>query len=82
MSILNFNIVFPGDANTVTPRFGHMQTTDTLAVASAAGYLNPFMASQGISVLPTDIIFCVAKDGTQIYKPVFTGTSVQLTVLP
>jgi hypothetical protein len=82
MSIQTFTINFPGQNNTVVPRFGHLYTTDVLATVTAAGYLNPFMLSQGFSVLPTDIIFVVAADGTQIYKPVFSGTTVTLTVLP
>jgi hypothetical protein len=82
MSITEFNIVFPGQNQSVKPRFGHLHTTDTLAVVSAAGYLNPYMISQGFSILDSDFIFVSAADGHQIYKPVFTGTSVQLTVLP
>ena len=81
MSIKKFNIVFPGQVD-VTPRFGHLYTSDTLAVVTASGYLNPYMLSQSFSVLPTDIIFVAASDGTQIYKPVFTAGVVQLTVLP
>ena len=82
MAIKKFNINFPGQAD-VTPRFGHLHTNDTLAMVTTAGYLNPYMQSQGFSILPTDIIFIAASDGTQIYKPVF-GISgiVTLTVLP
>lgn len=82
MAITNFNINFPGQSNNVTPRFGHLQTTDTLSTVTTAGYLNPYMLSQSFSVLPTDIIFCVASNGTQIYKPVFNAGIVTLTVLP
>lgn len=82
MSIKNFKINFPGQNNDVVPRFGHLHSSDTLATVSSAGYLNPYMQSQGFVIKPTDIIFVVASNGTQIYKPVFTGTSVQLTVLP
>lgn len=81
MSIKKFNINFPGQVD-VTPRFGHLHTTDTLSQVVAAGYLNPYMKSQGFSVLPTDIIFVVASNGTQIYKPVFNSGVVTLTVLP
>lgn len=81
MSIRQFTINFAGQ-NNINPRIGHLHTTDNLATVTAAGYLNPFMKSQGFSVKSTDFIFVAASDGMQIYKPVFTGTSVQLTVLP
>ena len=80
MSITNFQINFPGQM--LEPRLGHLLTTDTLAVVTAAGYLNPFMKSQGFSILPTDVIMVVASDGSQFYKPVFSGTTVTLTALP
>ena len=83
MSVQNFNIVFPGQANGVTPRIGHLYApNDTLAVIAGAGYLDSYILSQGFSVLSTDAIIARGSDGTQWYKPVFTGTSVRLTVLP
>lgn len=80
MSIKEFQINFPGQG--VNPRFGHLLTTNTLAEVATAGYLNPYMKSQGFSILPTDFIFVAASDGHQIYKPVFNGDIVTLTVLP
>jgi hypothetical protein len=80
MAITEFRIDFTGQQ--LNPRFGHLNTTDTLATVSASGYLNPYMLSQGFTILPSDFIFVNAADGHQIYKPVFTGTTVQLTVLP
>lgn len=82
MAILEFNVVFPGQNNSIKPRFGHLHTTDNLATVSAAGYLNPYITANSISVLDSDFIFVSASDGHQIYKPVFTGTSVQLVTLP
>lgn len=83
MSIQTFTINFPGQNNNVVPRFGHLYApNNTLAQIAAAGYLDNYIKSQGFSVLPTDFIFAVGSDGHQIYKPVFTGTSCQLTVLP
>lgn len=82
MGILNYEATFAGQNEQVKPRFVHLYTTDTLAVVSAAGYLNSYLLSQGVTSLPSDFVFCTAADGHQIYKPVFTGTSVQLTVLP
>jgi hypothetical protein len=82
MSVSQFTINFPGQ-NNIVPRFGHLYApNDTLAVISAAGYLDSYIRSQGFSVLPTDIIGAVGSDGTQWYKPVFTNGSCQLTVLP
>lgn len=80
MSIQQFQINFSGQG--VHPRFGHLLTTDTLAVVSAAGYLNPYIQTFSFSILPTDFIFVAAADGHQIYKPVFNGPVVTLTVLP
>lgn len=80
MSIKNFQINFPGQLS--NPRLGHLLTTDTLSTVTSAGYLNPYMLSQGFSILPTDVIMVVAADGSQFYKPVFSGTIVTLTALP
>ena len=67
----------------MVPRFGHLYApNNTLAEISGAGFLDGYIQSQNFSILPTDIIAAVGSDGTQFYKPVFTGTSVQLTVLP
>lgn len=83
MSINTFTINFPGQNNTVVPRIGHLYApNDTLATIAGAGYLNSYIASQGLSILATDLIAAVGSDGTQWYKPVFTGTSCRLTVLP
>ena len=79
-SIQQFQINFPGQQ--VNPRIGHLLTTDNLATVSAAGYLDPWILSQGFSILPTDCILVSASDGMQWYKCVFTGTSVRLTVFP
>lgn len=80
MAIKEFQINFPGQG--INPRFGHLLTDDTLSTVTTAGYLNPYMKSQGFSILPTDFIFVAASDGHQIYKPVFNGEEVTLTVLP
>jgi hypothetical protein len=81
MSILNFQINFTGQ--NINPRFGHLLTTANLSTVSSAGYLNPYMKSQGFSILPTDFIFVAASDGHQVYKPVFGANGqVTLTVLP
>lgn len=82
MSVTQFTINFPGQ-NNITPRLGHMHApTSTLAQCTAAGFLDNYIKSQGFSIKKTDVILVVASDGSQFYKPVFTGTSVQLTALP
>lgn len=82
MSVNQFTINFPGQ-NNIFPRFGHLYApNNTLAEISAAGYLDSYIQSQGFSVLASDFIGAVGSDGSQWYKPVFTGTSCQLTVLP
>ena len=80
MAIKEFQINFTGQG--INPRFGHLLTDETLATVATAGYLNPYMKSQGFSILPTDFIFVAASDGHQIYKPVFNAGIVTLTVLP
>jgi len=83
MSVYSFTINFPGQNNGVTPRIGHLYApNNTLSQIAAAGYLDNYIKSQGFSVLATDAIIARGSDGTQWYKPVFTGTSCQLTVLP
>lgn len=81
MSVKEFQINFTGQG--VNPRIGHLLTNNTLAEMTAAGYLNPYMKSQGFSILPTDAILAVGSDGHQWYKPVFgAGGVVTLTVFP
>ena len=82
MSVNQFTINFPGQ-NNIVPRIGHLYApNNTLAEIATAGYLDPYIRSQGFSVLATDVILAVGSDGTQWYKPVFTAGSCQLTVLP
>ena len=84
MSIQTFTINFPGQNNTVVPRIGHLyDPASTLAQIATAGYLNPYMQSQGFSILPTDCILAVGSNGHQWYKPVFgVNNIVTLTVFP
>lgn len=74
---------FAGENNDVTPRLCRLYCpSNTLAQVSAAGFLDNYLKTQSISLLTTDFVFTAASDGHQIYKPVFTGSSCQLTVLP
>lgn len=84
MPIKNFKVQFAGQTSDgVLPRFAHILTDDALAVVAAAGYMNPYMLSQGYDLMPTDFVFVAASDGHQIYKPVFSASGVvTLTVLP
>lgn len=80
--VQQFTINFPGQ-NNIIPRIGHLYApNNTLADISAAGYLDSYLQQQAISLLSTDVVLAVGSDGTQWYKPVFTGTSCQLTALP
>lgn len=81
MAVKEFKITFPGQQ--INPRIGHMLTSDNLATASAAGYLNPYITAGTVNLKPTDVVLCAASDGTQWYKPVFSvNGTVTLTVLP
>ena len=74
---------FAGQNNDVVPRLGRLYCPDnTLAEVSAAGFLDNYLRTQSTDLLATDFVFTVASDGHQIYKPVFTNGSCQLTVLP
>lgn len=74
---------FAGQANAIVPRDGRLYCpNNTLAQVAAAGFLDNYLLTQSVSLLPTDFVFAVASDGHQIYKPVFTNGSCQLTVLP
>ena len=74
---------FAGQANAVIPRDGRLYCpANTLSQISAAGFLDNYLKTQAISLLPTDFVFAVGSDGHQIYKPVFTAGSCRLTVLP
>lgn len=82
MSINQFTINFPGQ-NNIVPRIGHLYApNNTLSEIAAASYLDSYLRAQSVSVLSTDVVLAVGSNGTQWYKPVFTGTSCQLTVLP
>lgn len=74
---------FAGQANAIIPRDGRLYCpVNTLSQISSAGFLDNYLKTQNISLLATDFVFAVASDGHQIYKPVFTNGSCQLTVLP
>jgi len=81
-SVSQLTLNFPGQ-NNIIPRFGHLYCPkNTLSEIAAAGFLDNFIKTQNVSVLPTDIIGAVGSNGTQWYKPVFTAGSCRLTVLP
>jgi len=74
---------FAGEGNGVVPRLGRLYCPDnTLSEVAAAGFLDNYLSTQNISLLATDFVFAVASNGHQIYKPIFTAGSCQLTVLP
>lgn len=74
---------FAGEANNVVPRIGRLYCpSSTLSQIAAAGFLDNYLKTQNADLLPTDFIAAVGSNGHQWYKPVFTGGSCQLTVLP
>ncbi len=73
---------FAGEVG-VVPRLCRLYCpASTLSQVAAAGFLDNYLSTQNISLLATDFVFAVASNGHQVYKPVFTAGSCQLTVLP
>lgn len=73
---------FAGEVG-VVPRLCRLYCpNNTLSEVAAAAFLDNYLSTQNISLLATDFVFAVASNGHQIYKPVFTAGSCQLTVLP
>ncbi len=81
MPITSYRPNFPGRLG-IVPRLVRMNTTDTAAQVRTAGYLDPYVKSQGFSVLPTDIILVVCADSTFGCKAKFNGDSISLVNLP
>ena len=74
---------FAGQANAIVPRDGRLYCpNNTLSEIATAGFLDNYLKTQNVSLLATDFVFAVGSNGHQIYKPVFTNGSCQLTVLP
>lgn len=76
MSVLSFQINFPGQA--VTPRLGHLYSNDDLSTVTSAGYLDSYVQSQGFSLLPTDFVLVMASDGGALCIVSETAGSFQL----
>lgn len=76
----------PGE-NYQFARLVELHSTDTVAVCTAAGYLNNYLVMNSFPLYTSDFVHLAALDGTQIYKPAFTngtpfnGGSVQLVAL-
>jgi len=82
MPVVTYQSEFTGETNAI-PRVTRLYAPDsTLAEIRTPGFLNPYIKSQGYSVLPTDFIVICAADGITAYKAVFTGEICTLTVLP
>ncbi len=74
---------FAGEGNGVVPRIGRLYAPEnTLSEVAGAGFLDNYLRTQTMNLLPTDFVAAVASNGHQWYKPVFTNGSCQLTVLP
>jgi hypothetical protein len=82
-SSINLVLNFAGEANNIIPRMGRLYCpNNTLSEIAAAGFLDNYLNTSSTSLLATDFVMAVASNGHQIYKPVFTNGSCQLTVLP
>lgn len=82
-SQINMVLNFAGENNNIVPRIGRLYCpANTLAQIAAAGFLDNYLSTSSTSLLATDFVMTVGSDGHQIYKPVFTNGSCQLTVLP
>jgi len=79
MTIKNLRLDFSGQLD--APRYGKMLTTDTMATATSAGYLNNFVKSENIPIFTTDGILVSASDDTRMCKVIITSDSIQLSVM-
>lgn len=88
MPAIPVNLVFdcelPGQSQDGSnARFCRLKCGNTLAEVVGAGFLNPLIAAQGLTLYTSDFVFVAASDGNQIYKPVFGASgAITLTVLP
>lgn len=73
---------FPGQ-NNIVPRFGHLYApNNTLAEITASGFLDGYLRSNPVGLLPTDFIGAVGSNGMNWYKPTFSNGSCRLVALP
>jgi hypothetical protein len=86
MSVISLRTNAPGQ-NYQVPRLVRLESNDTIAKITAAGYLNNYIKMNSIALYSSDFVHVAASNGTQIYKPQFTngtpqnGGSVQLVAL-
>lgn len=81
---LVFDAELPGQAQDGTNvRFVRMKCGNTLAQCMAAGFLNPLVAAQGLTLYTSDFVFLSASDGNAALKPTFgAGGVITLAPLP
>lgn len=71
----------PEDGSNV--RIVRLKCGNPLSEIAGAGFLNPWVASQGLALYASDFVFAAGSNGNQIYKPVIAASGViTLTVLP
>jgi len=80
MAILNLKMDFTGQVG-VNPREGKLLTDNTIAQATASGFLDAFIRNLNIALFKTDAILVAASDDTKLCKVVLTGSSVQLVAI-
>ena len=76
MGVLALRTNRPGD-NHLVARLVELASNDPIATVTGAGYLNNYLIMNAIALYTTDFVHVAAADGTQIYKPSFTGGTPQ-----
>lgn len=80
MTILSLKMDFPGQVS-VIPRQGKLFTNNTIAQATAAGFLNTYVKNTNTPIFKTDTVSVAASDDTKLCKVVLTGSSIQLVAI-
>lgn len=76
MSVISLRANPAGD-NFQSARLVRLHSSDTIAAVTAAGYLNNYLKMNSVPLYTTDFVHVAASNGTQIYKPQFTGGTPQ-----
>lgn len=63
-------------------RIVRIKCDNTLTQVDEAGFLNPLLASQGLTLYESDFVFVAASDGNQIFKPTISAGVITLATLP
>lgn len=81
MAIISYHVLFPSQLEDVKPRLARLYTNNTNAQVATAGFVNPYILSQGYSFEVGDLVFVQASDGSHIYTVSKSAGVVTLTLL-